>query len=312
MSFSFFQLKGRYATRLVAMLGVGAALLLASGWQARAADQMPYGKGLLWKIERAGVAPSHVFGTIHSTDKRVSRLPKPVQKVVRAAKSMILEIARTDDMPVRMARLMMLRDGRRLEQILGTEMFGQFATVAGRYGLPANLLQRIKPWAALITISLLPQEKTRQAAGRLPLDLALGARAQKRGIPVFGFETVEEQLNLFEGLPEADQISLLATAIRDHDKVGPMFERMIQSYLDRDLEGLMTWAIDQTAGGDERHRQIFEVRFLERRNKLMVDRLRSRLQTGGALIAVGAAHLPGKTGVLSLLAEQGYTIERIY
>ena len=82
MSFSFFQLKGRYATRLVAMLGVGAALLLASGWQARAADQMPYGKGLQWKIERAGVAPSHVFGTIHSTDKRVSRLPKPVQKVV--------------------------------------------------------------------------------------------------------------------------------------------------------------------------------------------------------------------------------------
>ena len=54
------------------------------------------------------------------------------------------------------------------------------------------------------------------------------------------------------------------------------------------------------------------MRFLERRNKLMVDRLRSRLQTGGALIAVGAAHLPGKTGVLSLLAEQGYTIERIY
>jgi len=312
VSFSFFKLKDRYATRLVAILGMGAALLLATGWQAHAADRMPYGKGLLWKIERAGVAPSHVFGTIHSTDKRVSKLPKPVNKVIRAAKSMILEIARTDDMPVRMARLMMLRDGRRLEQILGTEMFGQFAAIAGRYGLPASLLQRIKPWAALITISLPPKEKTRQAAGRLPLDLALGARAQKRGVPVFGLETVEEQLNLFEGLPEADQISLLATAIRDHDKVGPMFERMILSYLDRDLEGLMTWAIDQTAGGNERHRQIFEVRFLERRNKLMVDRPRARLQTGAALIAVGAAHLPGKTGVLSLLAEQGYTIERVY
>jgi uncharacterized protein YbaP (TraB family) len=191
-------------------------------------------------------------------------------------------------------------------------MFGQLADRLSAYGVGEKQLDRFKPWAALITISLLPQEKTRQAAGRLPLDLALGARAQKRGIPVFGFETVEEQLNLFEGLPEADQISLLATAISDHDKVGPMFERMIQSYLDRDLEGLMTWAIDQTAGGDERHRQIFEVRFLERRNKLMVDRLRSRLQTGGALIAVGAAHLPGKTGVLSLLAERGYTIERIY
>jgi uncharacterized protein YbaP (TraB family) len=296
----------------VAMLGVGAALLLATGWQSQAADQMPFGKGLLWKIERHGVAPSHVFGTIHSTDKRVRKLPKPVNKVVRAAKSLILEIARTDDMPVRMARLMMLRDGRRLEEILGTDLFKGFAKVAGRYGLPANLLQRIKPWAALMTISLPPKEKTRQAAGRLPLDLALGARAQKRRIPVFGLETVEEQLNLFDGLPEADQISLLRSAIRDHDKVGPMFERMIKTYLERDLEGLMTWSIDQTAGGNKRHREIFEIRFLERRNRVMVDRMQPRLKAGGALVAVGAAHLPGKTGVLSLLAQEGYSITRVY
>ena len=312
MSLSFIQLQVCRAARSAAMLGVGAALLLATGWLALAAEPMPYGKGLLWKIERAGVAPSHVFGTIHSTDKRVRRLPKPVNKAIRAAKSMILEIARTDDMPVRMARLMMLRDGRRLEEILGAELFGRFAKVASRYGLPAKLLQRAKPWAALITISLPPAEKARQAAGRLPLDLALGHRAQKRGIPVFGLETVEEQLNLFEGLPESDQISLLTSAIREHDKVGAMFERMIQSYLDRDLEGLMTWAIDQTAGGNARHREIFMVRFLQRRNRLMVDRLRSRLKTGGAFVAVGAAHLPGKTGVLSLLAQQGYKVERVY
>ncbi len=312
MSLSFIQLKVRRAARSAAIVGVGAALLVATGWQARAAEPMPYGKGLLWKIERAGVAPSHVFGTIHSTDKRIRQLPKPVNEAIVAAKSMILEVARTDDMPIRMARLMMLHDGRRLEDILGAELFGRFAKVGRVYGLPAKVLQRIKPWAALITISLPLKEKASQAAGRLPLDLALGHRAQKRGIPVFGLETVEEQLNLFEGLPESDQISLLATAIRDHDKVAPMFERMILSYLDRDLEGLMTWAIDQSAGGDTRHREIFEVRFLERRNKLMVDRLRSRLKTGGAFVAVGAAHLPGKTGMLSLLAKQGYRVERVY
>lgn len=292
------------------MLVVGVALPLATGWQALAADSMPYGSGLLWKIERAGVEASHVFGTIHSTDKRVHRLPKPVDSAIRAAKSLILEVARTDDMPIRMARLMMLHDGRRL--ILGAELFGRFAKIARRYGLPANVLQRIKPWAALITISLPPTEKARQAAGRLPLDLALGARAQRRGIPVFGLETVEEQLGLFEGLPEADQISMLAAAVRANAKLGPMFEHMIQTYLERDLEGLMTWAIEQTAGGNARHREIFEIRFLERRNRLMADRLRSRLEAGGAFVAVGAAHLPGETGLLSLLAGRGYRVERVY
>ncbi len=312
MPLSSRQLNVRPAARSAVSLVVGAALLLATGWPALAADPMPYGSGLLWKIERAGVAASHVFGTIHSTDKRVNRLPKPVSRAVRAAKSLILEVVRTDDMPVRMARLMMLNDGRRLEQILGTELFARFAKVARRYGLPANVVQRIKPWAALMTISLPPGEKARQAAGRLPLDLALGARAQRRGIPVYGLETVEEQLGLFEGLPEADQISLLAKAIRDNDKLDQMFERMIRTYLKRDLEGLMTWAIDQTAGGNARHREIFEVRFLKRRNRLMADRLRSRLAAGGAFVAVGAAHLPGEAGLLSLLARQGYRVERVY
>jgi uncharacterized protein YbaP (TraB family) len=312
VTLSLCQSINRIASRWVAALGVGAVLVLAAGGFAAAGERMPFGQGLLWKVERSDVAPSHVFGTIHSTDSRVRRLPKPVNNVVRSAKIMILEVARTDDMPIRMARLMMLRDGKRLEEILGTDLFRQFAEVAGRYGLPANLLQRIKPWAALMTISLPPQEKSRQAAGKLPLDLALGARAQKRGIPVYGLETVEEQLNLFEDLPEADQISLLQAAIRDHDKVGPMFERMIKTYLERDLEGLMTWAIDQTAGKDKRHREIFEVRFLERRNRLMVDRMQPRLAAGGALVAVGAAHLPGENGVLSLLAKQGYSITRVY
>lgn len=78
---------------------------------------------------------------------------------------------------------------------------------------------------------------------------------------------------MFKGLTEIDQISLLATAILDRDKVGLMFENMIQSYLDHDLVGLMIWAIDHSAGGDARHREIFEVRFLDRCDKLMVDRL---------------------------------------
>ena len=307
-----FQLNLRSAARPVSMLAAAMLVFLASAMPGSAADPMLFGKGLLWKIEREGAPPSHVFGTIHSTDKRVQRLPKPVKRAVRAAKLMILEVARTDDMPIRMARLMMLTDGRRLEEIIGKDLFKRFAKVAKQYGLPANVLQRIKPWAALMTISLPPKEKARQAAGRLPLDLALGARAQKRGVPVYGLETVEEQLGLFEGLPEADQISMLTTAIRDNKKLGPVFERMIRSYLERDLEGLMTWAIDQTAGGNARHREIFEIRFLERRNRLMAERLKSRLKTGAAFIAVGAAHLPGKTGLLNLLAQQGYTVERVY
>ena len=32
-------------------------------------------RGLLWRVSRKGLAPSHVYGTIHEPDARVSEMP---------------------------------------------------------------------------------------------------------------------------------------------------------------------------------------------------------------------------------------------
>jgi hypothetical protein len=50
---------------------------------------------------------------------------------------------------------------------------------------------------------------------------------------------------------------------------------------------------------------------LYRRNRLFVTRLSRHLADGNALIAVGAAHIPGRDGVLDLLEAQGYRITRL-
>jgi uncharacterized protein len=50
---------------------------------------------------------------------------------------------------------------------------------------------------------------------------------------------------------------------------------------------------------------------IDQRNVRMVERMTPRLAAGGALIAVGARHLPGERGILSLLAERGYRISQV-
>src|ERR1700733_16177652 len=44
--------------------------------EAARADDLVNGDGLLWRIEKPGLAPSTLFGTIHSTDESALKKPR--------------------------------------------------------------------------------------------------------------------------------------------------------------------------------------------------------------------------------------------
>ncbi len=78
------------------------------------------------------------------------------------------------------------------------------------------------------------------------------------------------------------------------------------------MDGIHSEMIQQSQSMDEQLVKMFLLRFNEERNRTMVERMAPRLGEGGAFIAIGALHLPGETGLLSLLAAQGYQISRVY
>ena len=53
-----------------------------------------YTQGLLWRVERAGAPPSHVFGTVHVADPRVTALAPEVRKSFDGASVVTLADAR--------------------------------------------------------------------------------------------------------------------------------------------------------------------------------------------------------------------------
>ena len=90
--------------------------------------------------------------------------------------------------------------------------------------------------------------------------------------------------------------------------------RVVNAYLARDLAGL--WRISQeNVGTGEQERRLNEVftrRLVDERNVRMAERAEPRLREGGAFIAVGALHLYGSGGMLSLLERRGWRVTRIY
>ena len=296
----------------IALRARGAAALVLLGVLAGGIAPAPaaerYERGLLWRIEGKSAPASHVFGTIHLADPRVTALPTAVMNELNRARSLTIEVRLEPGTILALAKRMIYDDGRDLHGVAGPELFAKAAAVTAGLGLPDPLLRMFKPWAVALLLSAPQQDPTGV------LDIVLARAAAEQGKPVHQLESLEEQIAVFEGMSEADQLALLGHAVENYERMPPLIARLVEAYLARDLAGM--WRISEESGGDgaeaRRLRAEFGRRLLEERNKRMAERSEARLNEGGAFIAVGALHLYGGAGMLALLEKRGYRVTRVY
>lgn len=293
----------RSCAALLALLALGAL-----GWPEKNAGAESTGRftrGLLWKIEPAGGHPSFLYGTMHTADPRVTTLPAPVRSAFDQASSFTIELLINADGMVSMAEAMFFPNGQTLSTVLGPQLYRQAEQALTDQGLPTHDLERKKPWVVIMLLSA-----PRVEFG-LPLDLRLQLQATLEGKPTFGLESMQEQIAVFNGLPLPDQVMLLKDTLRYQAHVARQFEQLLQAYLARDLAALIKVLRTPERDSTDAFDTMME-RLLDRRNRVMLERMRPRLQEGNAFIAVGAAHLPGEGGLLQLLTNAGYRVSAVY
>ena len=262
--------------------------------------------GLLWEVSKADTESVYLFGTIHSEDPAVLQLPEPVQQAFESSQIVVLEMLLDMEAMLYSSTAMLMMDGRLLSELIGEPLFRQVATAIRTRGIQEPVLERMKPWAAAVTLSM-PVQETGQV-----LDAALYQDALQQNKAVYGLETVQEQLNVFESLSEADQVALLKDAVENFPEIDAMHAELLAAYKQRDLGGLMALNETSMKTGDQRLAEEFQQNLIVDRNHRMVERMREYLQQGSAFVAVGALHLPGEEGLLNLLEQQGYTVRRVY
>jgi uncharacterized protein YbaP (TraB family) len=262
--------------------------------------------GLLWEVSKPGAASSYLFGTIHSEAPEVVKLARPVKEAFDASRSVILEMLLDMDAMIYSSTAMLMTDGRSLSDLVGPSLFAQAAAAIQSRGIPELVLERMKPWAVAVTLSM-PAPETGQV-----LDMVLYQQALQDGKRVYGLETIREQLDVFELMPEADQVELLKDALASLPEIDAMHAELLAAYRQRDLAGLMAINAASMQVGNQRLAQDFQQRLIHDRNLRMYERMQQYLREGGAFVAVGALHLPGKDGVLQLLEQGGYTIRPVY
>ena len=276
-----------------------------------AAGEIPYGQGLLWRVDSTDAPPSYVFGTAHSKDPRITRLARPVAAAFETARSLTIEIVDTPESDRAVAQAVKIPGGQ-VERLVGPERFRQIRAAGARYGLHPEALRQLKPWALYLLFAQPPAELR---SSRQALDFALQERADQRGIPVYGLESVVEQLAMFDDLDPSFQIALLDEALAENWRVECWWQTIKDIYLARET-GFYILLIEQMSALDDplyraQIRDLLRAQ-VDERNSRMVERMTQRLAEGGAFVAVGALHLPGHLGILNLLAARGYRIFLVY
>jgi uncharacterized protein YbaP (TraB family) len=298
---------------------IAVGLDLAAARAARA-DDLSDGQGLLWRIERDGVAPSYLFGTIHSTDDGAAAIAQRAAEVAAQAKIVATELGGPFDAVDRGALAAKLLgaaidrdDDTFLPDLVGAAGASVEALLAA-HGVPKEMAHHLKLWFLAASVEAPSCEQAREQAGRPEVDEIVAEAGAAAKIPVIGLETADEQLAALAAAPPALSATLLMTSARMPQLDDDAYATMVRLYHDgRPAEMIaVVDALPELTPAERAAERRFDDLLLTGRNQTMAERAAPLLAKGGAFIAVGALHLPGKGGLIARFRAMGYRVVNMW
>lgn len=270
------------------------------------AQPMRMDNSLLWRISGGGLTkPSYLFGTIHMICPEDYLWTAAMKKAFEQSDKVCLEMD-LDDESVMAAATMGLMDktGKKLSDYFTKEDYKLLTKyVKDSLGMSILLFESMKP----IALQTLFATKIDYCESPVSYEEKMTADAKKNGKEVIGLETAEEQLVALESIPVDSVIKDIMDMVQNKtdDKGDEVFGEMVAAYKAQDIQKLQKMIMEGDGLGGA------TATLLDGRNKKWISRMSAMMKKSNVFFAVGAGHLYGEYGVISLLRQQGYMVDPI-
>jgi uncharacterized protein len=274
------------------------------------------GEGRLWKIEKSGIKPSYLFGTMHISDPRVVALTPEAKAAYDGADIVVIEttevLDKTKAAAALLARpdLMMFTDATTITSLVDPKDLPALEKGLADRGMPLAAVNRMKPWMLSGVLAVPACETKRIQDGAQLLDIKLGMDAKLAGKQIGGLETIIEQFDAIASLPMKSHIEGLVESASLGELTGDVMETMVDLYIQGHIGKIMPLVKNIAPAGvsTSGNSGVFEEVMIHARNTTMANRAEQFLAKGNAFIAVGAMHLPGEKGLVEKLRTAGYAV----
>jgi uncharacterized protein YbaP (TraB family) len=253
---------------------------------------------LLWRISGNGLQqPSYLYGTMHLSDRRLFYFSDSLYKALEQSQGFAMELD-PEEMMDSVLKMIEKDESPLLKDIISEREYKKISQkLEKEIGIPADKITRKK-------ISQLRRSKMyahkKDDAMKTAMDLYLYDIAKRMGKTVGGIEDVSDQMDMLDETGKDIKMDELLKEI-DDENINKYMERMISLYVKEDING-----IDKMIGSYQSN-----VLDLVKRNKKMAVRMDSLANIRNSFFAVGAAHLPGDSGVITMLRSRGFTVEPV-
>jgi uncharacterized protein YbaP (TraB family) len=273
-----------------------------AGQPAAVSDQLP-----LWEVSRDG-SSIYLLGSVHMLRPEAYPLDEAFYDAFDSAAVMAFEVdlaTAAASAPMMMARGM-YSDGQTLRTVLPPELYADLQQRVAPLGIPLQALDMMKPWLVSLTLNALALQQAGFEA-QLGVDMHFFERGTSQGKRIVAMETIEDQLDVFDGLDPAQQAALLRTTLNDMDKTLEQMDEISSVWASGDVERLAEMMTESMGDQPE-----LRERLLYARNRNWIPRIEALLAAGDpAIVIVGLGHMVGEGSVTQLLTDRGYEVERV-
>ncbi len=270
------------------------------------AQEQKDNNSLLWQISGKEMKqPSYLFGTVHiiCDDKYV--WTDAMKKRLALADEVCMEMDMDDPaIFMQIASGMAAPEGKMLSDYFSKEDFNLLKNYfRDTLGINIAAFMGMKP--IVLQTLFIGNTVSVSCDSLISYEVKIAEAASKSGKEITGLESAEEQIQLLDNIPIDSVVAELMRVVRGEAYESSELDNLMTAYQNQDIEAVYQFILTEDIPGDDLNI------FIDERNQKWIERMTERMEQKPIFFAVGAGHLWGDKGLISLLRKEGYTVEPV-
>ncbi len=270
-----------------------------------------YAESSVWKLNSDINSNFYIAGSCHVLSKSDYPLPDEFESAYANADRVIFE---TDMEAIMSPEIQMLLVSKgtytgndTLENKLSKKSYAIIAEYCNDNAIPIDILQKMKPWMAALTLMFFELEKI----GVTPadgLEMYFNEKVKRDGKDTGGLEDVKEHVEYVSSMEEELDEAIVESFAKEIKELHVMMKGITKAWKAGD-EAALNEFLSESVRKDfpNLHKRI-----IIDRNRNWITPIEDLINSGKrTLVVVGVGHLVGEESVINLLRSKGHKIEKL-